>query len=190
LHSTASLQGCGGCGRGGVLAPKGRNDKEMRGFFSRLPSGRVIQCRWGSAKLGLQRGDARLEPLVLLARQPRHVLDRLEFLALDDVEVAQDFFGLIADHGVDLALDALGGARGVIHQAPDLVEKPIAGLGHLWGSPVGCELLGQVRQWRSGRPCSRPALPSRGKSACHVPVSLQSYRWPKQKTEKPRSEKQ
>ena len=33
LHSTASLQGCGGCGRGGVLAPKGGNDKEMRGFF-------------------------------------------------------------------------------------------------------------------------------------------------------------
>src|SRR5450759_4416621 len=86
--------------------------------------------------------------------------------------------------------DALGGARGVIHQTPDLVEKPIAGLGHLWGSPVGCKLVGQVRQWRSGRPCSRPALPSRGKSPCHVPVSLQSYRLPTQKTEKPRSEKQ
>src|ERR1019366_5035627 len=149
-----------------------------------------IRRRRRDAELGFQHGDARLQRLVFLARQPRHVLDRLELLALDDVEVAQDFFGLIADHGVDLALDALGGARGVIHQTPDLVEKPIAGLGHLWGSPVGCELLGQVRQWRSGRPCSRPALPSRGKSACHVPVSLQSYRWPKQKTEKPRSEKQ
>ncbi len=32
--STASLQGCGGCERGGVLAPKGRNDKEMKQFFS------------------------------------------------------------------------------------------------------------------------------------------------------------
>src|SRR3981081_985854 len=66
---------------------------------------------------------------------PRHVLDRLEFLALDDVEVAQDFFGLVAHHGVDLALDALGGAGGVVHQTADLVEKPIAGLGH-WNAPV------------------------------------------------------
>jgi hypothetical protein len=30
---TASLQGCGGCGRGGLLASKGQNDKEMKGFF-------------------------------------------------------------------------------------------------------------------------------------------------------------
>jgi hypothetical protein len=33
----------------------------------------------------------------------------------------------------------LGSAGGVVHQAPDLVEKPIAGLGHLKGSPVGCK---------------------------------------------------
>ncbi|WP_171257095.1 hypothetical protein, partial [Acinetobacter baumannii] len=30
-----------------------------------------------------------------------------------------------------LAFDALGGAGGVIHQTADLVEKPVAGLGHL-----------------------------------------------------------
>ena len=29
----ASLQGCGGRERGGLLAPKGANDKEMQGFF-------------------------------------------------------------------------------------------------------------------------------------------------------------
>jgi hypothetical protein len=33
LVPTASLQGCGGCGRGGVLAPKGQNDKEMKRYF-------------------------------------------------------------------------------------------------------------------------------------------------------------
>src|SRR6267154_1225990 len=91
----------------------------------------AIRRRGGNAEPGFQHGDARLQRLVLLARQPRHVLDRLELLALDDVEVAQEFFGLVADHGIDLALDALGGAGSVVHQAADLVEKPIAGLGHL-----------------------------------------------------------
>src|SRR6202035_1473070 len=61
----------------------------------------------GNADFGFQCGDARLQRLVLLACQPRHVLDGLELLALDDIEVTQDFFGLIADEGVDFALDAL-----------------------------------------------------------------------------------
>jgi hypothetical protein len=33
LRLAASLQGCGGRGRGGLLAPLMRNDKEMKGFF-------------------------------------------------------------------------------------------------------------------------------------------------------------
>jgi hypothetical protein len=37
------------------------------------------------SELGLQRGDPRLQRLVFLPRQPRHVLDRLELLALDEV---------------------------------------------------------------------------------------------------------
>src|ERR1700733_746616 len=93
----------------------------------------IVRRRWRGAELGFQRGDAQLQRLVFLARQPRHVLDRLELLALDDVEVAQDLLGLVAHHRIDLALDALGGAGGVVHQAADLVEKPIAGLGHLEG---------------------------------------------------------
>src|SRR6201995_6177734 len=95
---------------------------DVRGSAARLPR-RLSELR-------LQRGDPRLQRLVLLARQPRHVLDRLELLALDDVEVAQDFFGLVAPERVDLALDALRRARGVVHQAADLVEKPVVGLGH------------------------------------------------------------
>src|SRR6185295_5926913 len=61
-------------------------------------------------------------------------------LALDEVEVAQDAFGLVANDRIDLALDALGGAGGVVHQTADLVEKPIAGLGHLARSGR-CELI-------------------------------------------------
>src|SRR6202022_648840 len=93
-------------------------------------------------EFGFQCRDARFQRLIFLARQPRHVLDHLELLALDHVEVAQEFFGLVADHGVNLALTPLGGARGVVHQPPDLVEKPIGGLGHLWNSP--CALVGQT----------------------------------------------
>jgi hypothetical protein len=43
LDAAASLQGCGGCERGGVLAPKGRNDKEMRGVFLRFAEQRPSQ---------------------------------------------------------------------------------------------------------------------------------------------------
>src|SRR5580698_9602547 len=93
--------------------------------FRGPPSGRTAQ-------FGLQRRDPGLQRLVFLARQPGHVLDRLELLALDDIEVAQDFFGLVAHHGIDLALDTLGRAGGVVHQPADLVKEPIAGLGH-WG---------------------------------------------------------
>src|ERR1700688_4324930 len=114
-----------------------------------------IRRRERNAEFGFQHRDPRLQRLVLLARQPRHVLDRLELLALDDVEVAQDLFGLVADPRIDLALDALGGAGGVVHQTPDLVEKTIVGLGHLWlisgRLRAGCS----TRQWRSGRRSSR-----------------------------------
>src|SRR5260370_35627475 len=92
--------------------------------------GGIAGCGAGNAEFASQRVVARFRLVVLLARQPRHFLDRLELLALDDVEVAQEFFGLIADQRIDLALNALGGAGGVVHQAPDLIEKPIAGLGH------------------------------------------------------------
>jgi hypothetical protein len=34
FHAAASLQGCGGCERAGLLAPKPANDKEIRGFFA------------------------------------------------------------------------------------------------------------------------------------------------------------
>src|ERR1700716_4188159 len=150
----------------------------------RLHRADIRRRRWHS-EFCFQRRDARFEGLVFLARQPRHVLDRLELLALDDVEVAQDFFGLIADHRIDLTLDALGGAGGVIHQTPDLVEKPIAGLGHLKKSPVGCELVGKSDNGDPEGAVQGRCCPLKGQSPCHDPVSLQSYPTSSQEAEKP-----
>src|SRR6185369_16135862 len=102
----------------------------FRVHASRAPE-RLPEPLARSTEPGLQRRNARLQRLVLLARQAGHLLHRLEFLALDHVEIAQDAFGLVAHDGVDLALDALRGAGGVVHQTADLIEKPVAGLGHL-----------------------------------------------------------
>jgi len=90
-----------------------------------------------SRRACFQRRNAGLQRLVFLAREAGHVLDRVELLALDQIEITQDALGLVADHGIDLALDALGRAGGVVHQAADLVEKPIVGLGHLKRSGHG-----------------------------------------------------
>src|SRR6195952_950199 len=129
-------------------------DRWIRESTSRMtqsvqpPHASVFNRRpWGGSRIELrfQRRDARFQRLVFLAGEPRHVLDRLELLALDDVEVAQDFFGLVAHHGVDLALDALRGAGGVVHQAADLVEKPIVGLGHVNISGCGSVLTMAIR---------------------------------------------
>src|SRR5262245_6692077 len=79
---------------------------------------------------GFEPGHARLEGLVLLARQPRHLLHRLELLALDQVEIAQDAFGLVANDGFDLAPHARGGAGRVVHQPRELVEEAVGGLRH------------------------------------------------------------
>src|SRR5262245_46494202 len=96
---------------------KARTGRSRGGFpmrspprLSRLLSRTSIGRSRRSTKLAFERGNPRLQRLVLLAREPRHILDRLEFLALDDVEVSQDFFGLVAPERIDLALDALGGA--------------------------------------------------------------------------------
>src|SRR5579859_1446609 len=74
------------------------------------------RLRRRSAEFCLQRRYPRFQRLILLAREPRHVLYCLELLALDEIHVAQEFFGLVAPERIDLALDALGRAGGVVHQ--------------------------------------------------------------------------
>src|SRR5262249_51306112 len=100
-----------------------------------------ISGRRGAADFGFKSSEARLQRLILLAGQAGHVLARLELLAVDEVHVAQEFFSLAAPERVDLTLDALGGAGGVVHQPADFVEKPVVGLGHgeisVRGEPSG-----------------------------------------------------
>src|SRR5215472_16165470 len=81
-------------------------------------------------ELRLEGSDARLQGLVLLAGKPRHVLDSLELLALDQVEIGEPALGLGAEHGLDLAADTLRDAGGIVHQPRNLVEEAVAGLGH------------------------------------------------------------
>src|SRR5947208_2506989 len=57
-----------------------------------------VRRRWGAPEFGFEHRNPRLQRLVFLSRQTRHVLDGLKFLALDHVQIAQDSFGLIADH--------------------------------------------------------------------------------------------
>src|SRR5271165_4023599 len=82
--------------------------------------------------LGLQCRNPRLQSLVLLACRPRHVLDRLELVALDHVKLAQDAIGLIAEYGVELAPDPRSDARRIVHQPRYLVQEAIGGLGHIY----------------------------------------------------------
>src|SRR5262245_25503841 len=155
----------------------GNSDGRSRRLALRLHAADIGRGR-RNPEFGFKDGDARLQRLVFLARQARHVLDRLELLALDDVEIAQEFFGLVAHHRVELALHALCRTRGVIHQATDLVEKPVVGLGH-GETPAAQEPL---QQWRSMRHDSSPADHRKTSSPCHAAVSLQSYCMPQKET--------
>src|SRR6202795_1428308 len=144
-NSAASLQGC--CSGRGRRAYSGAGI-EKQGMMARRSLGRnapgltalrdADRCLSGGRGLGstglaerrLQRRDAGLERLVFLARQPGHVLDRLEILALDHVEIAQDALRLVAEQRLDLAPHALRGAGRIVHQPRDLVEEPVCGLDH------------------------------------------------------------
>src|SRR5580692_9061040 len=141
-NSAASLQGC--CSGRGRRAYSGAGFEKQGTMAQRRQSLREPGLRapadparyraaTGSAGLAerrLQRRDARLERLVFLARQAGHVLDRLEILALDHVEIAQDALCLVAEQRLDFAPHALRGAGGVVHQPCDLVEEPVGGLDH------------------------------------------------------------
>src|SRR5215471_6945511 len=118
----------------GISDPSGRR----RGRIAGRRRGRWWRCRRSGTKLRLQRGDAGPQHFAFLAREPGHVLDRLELLALDQVEVAQPLLRLRLEHGVDLALDTLRDAGRIVHQAGDLVEETVAGLGHRQAPKTAC----------------------------------------------------
>src|SRR5262249_62041072 len=61
----------------------------------------------------------------------RHILARLELLTFDHVEIAQNPFSLTAQQGIKFATHPLRHTRCIVHQARHLVEKAVAGLGHI-----------------------------------------------------------
>src|SRR5262249_56062459 len=61
----------------------------------------------------------------------RHIFARLELLTFDHVEIAQNPFSLTAQQGIKFATHPLRHTRCIVHQARHLVEKAVAGLGHI-----------------------------------------------------------
>src|ERR1043166_9011040 len=78
----AGLQGC-------YLAEVTRLIAARMGGNKKAVRAPVAASRPGFADRGFERSDARRERLVLLTGQPSHLLDRLELLALDDIEVGR-----------------------------------------------------------------------------------------------------
>src|SRR6266849_415510 len=98
------------------------------------PSGRRAPGR-RRRELGLQSGNASLERFVFLPRQPGHLLDGLELLAMDHVEIAQNPLRLGAQHCVEFPPHALSDAGRIVHQPGEFVVKSPRRLHHC-GSPV------------------------------------------------------
>src|SRR5262249_41210314 len=95
----------------------------------------------------------------LLAREPRHLFDGLEFLALHHLELAQNALGLGAKERVELTPNAGSDAGRIVHQPRDLVEKAVLGLGH---GTLRAPARPRIQEWRSwGAAASRPT-PVRG----------------------------
>jgi nitrite reductase/ring-hydroxylating ferredoxin subunit len=71
----------------------------------------------------LEIGDAHRQPFVLLARCLCHGADRLELLALHDVDVIEDALDLGLDQGIDLPAHALGGTGRIAHELGEFIEE-------------------------------------------------------------------
>src|SRR5260370_13812562 len=90
---------------------------------------RVLSGLW-LCEPGLERGDPCGELLVLVARASRHVSYSLEFLTADDVHASHHPLQLAAGKGLSLPPRAVGEARRVRHEAPEIVEGTTVGLRH------------------------------------------------------------
>src|SRR5690349_6953280 len=91
---------------GGCIAAPGAKHKETGQIrpvsLSRYP-GRPSTVRGCAPYPGLERGNPGLQRLVFLAGEAGHLPDRLELIAADHVEIAEDALGLCADQRVELA---------------------------------------------------------------------------------------
>src|SRR6185295_13123417 len=87
------------------------------------------------------------QPLVFIARLRRHFLDGLEFLACDDVEIAQNALRLGLEDGLDLFAHAARDAGGVVHQPRHLVEETVGRLHHEGAPTTTPERMGCASTW-------------------------------------------
>src|SRR5215471_1086727 len=97
-----------------------------------------------AGEFGLERCQASAELFVLLARLGGHLPHRLELLALDHVQLAQQALALGLYHGFEIAPHALGRAGRIGHELGELVKKPVVGLGH-GACPLGWQACAPLR---------------------------------------------
>mgnify|MGYP006915228687 CR=1 FL=1 len=76
------------------------------------------------------------QPFILGPCLGGHGLDGLELVAPDEVHVLQESLGLGLHDRVDLIAGPLHRTGGIRHQAGDIVEKLVVGLGHRLASAL------------------------------------------------------
>src|SRR5262245_32234966 len=112
----------------------GRNRQVGNIFFRRFGGSRLALVAQALGEGGFERGNAFVQALVLRTRLLRHRLDRVELLALHDIEAIEDALRLRAHDAFDLLADAVGGARGVGDELAEFVEEPACRLRHRFRS--------------------------------------------------------
>src|SRR5271169_2545362 len=120
----AASRGAVAAAEAALIAAQILKNKERRQPGRELVSARIKAARLAARRLWrgsaarqrrFERSNTALERLVLLARDARHILDRLEFVALDQIEVAQPPLRLGAEQRLELAPHTLRNTCRVIH---------------------------------------------------------------------------
>src|SRR5690349_732782 len=99
--------------------------------FQRFPTLIAKQGSGGSGlggKLRLERVDTRLERFAAFARSGGHRLDRVEFVAADEVEPADRFLGALARAVARFAGHARERAGGAVHQLDEIGDQGVFAL--------------------------------------------------------------
>ena len=88
--------------------------------------------RCGAGGISLQFGHTGCQPIVLLAGFGGHRLYRLELLARHKIHIGDELLQPLPYKGIDLVLDAVGGARRIGEEFREAVEQRIFGLHGLY----------------------------------------------------------
>jgi hypothetical protein len=84
----------------------------------------------GRSELGFQRGESFGQDFIFFARFQCHVLDHIEFFALDQLKIVENALDLRLNQCVYLLPHALGCTRGIGHKLGKLIKKPRRCGGH------------------------------------------------------------